>query len=198
MKNLPLIQNGEYFLTTNILTNYGYVNSAKVILKQICTEDNNLYSINDYNNNNITSQPKFILVKLLNNSTNKSIIFENLQNDLFYLEPITKSFNVLTSKHSTKTISIKRTQYPLSPSFAMTSHKLQGKTVEKLIVDLSKPPTGHLDFAYAYVALSRVKTINDLLILRPFDKSILNVKIPIDLEEEMERMKLLQEKTLKQ
>ncbi len=43
---------------------------------------------------NIASKPKFLLVKLLNSTTNKSINLDNLQNYLFYLEPMTESFNV--------------------------------------------------------------------------------------------------------
>jgi hypothetical protein len=38
---------------------------------------------------NIASKPKFLLVKLLKNTTNKSINLDKLQNDLFYLEPMT-------------------------------------------------------------------------------------------------------------
>ena len=63
-------------------------------------------------------------------------------------------------------------------------------------MDLKKPSKGSLDYAYGYVALSRVRTLNDLLILRPFEIDILRAKIPVDLEEEMERLTLLEKKTL--
>ena len=47
-----------------------------------------------------------------------------------------------------------------------TAHKAQGKTLSKAIIDLSIPPTGRLDSAYAYVVLSRLKCLKDLLILK--------------------------------
>ena len=38
------------------------------------------------------------------------------------------------------------------------------------------PEKGNLDHAYAYAVFSRVRSINDLLILRPFSKEIFNLK----------------------
>ena len=57
-----------------------------------------------------------------------------------------------------------------------TAHKAQGKTLSKVIIDLSIPPTGRLDNAYAYVVLSRLKCLKDFLILRKFPISVLQQK----------------------
>ena len=69
------------------------------------------------------------------------------------------------SRRDSLGISFKRMQIPLIPAFAMTAHKLQGQTLNKAIIDL--------DLCHGpeapYVMVSHVRSINDLLILQPFD-----------------------------
>ena len=47
----------------------------------------------------------------------------------------------------------------------MTVHKAQGKILNNLIIDLSKPPTGKLQKEYAYVDLFRITNLKNLVIL---------------------------------
>ena len=60
-----------------------------------------------------------------------------------------------------------RTQFPLIISYAITVHKSQSITVDKVVTDLSER-----DFqpGLSYVALSRVKTIEGLMLDAPFDR----------------------------
>ena len=58
-------------------------------------------------------------------------------------------------------------------------------------VDLSKPPTGKLEQEYAYVALSRTTCLQNLIILRPFNISILQKKISAEKEKEEKRLLFL-------
>ena len=70
----------------------------------------------------------------------------------------------------------------------------QGSTLDKLIVDLTKPDDNFgVDFAYVYVAISRAKSSKDVFILRDFDKNILKINIPSELKIENERLYILQE-----
>ena len=55
-------------------------------------------------------------------------------------------------------------QYPLMLAWAVTIHKSQGKTLEKVRVDLGE---GAFDFGQVYVALSRCRSLEDIHLVRP-------------------------------
>eukprot|EP00660_Eupelagonema_oceanica_P019628 gene19628-biopygen17756 len=63
--------------------------------------------------------------------------------------------------------SIRRNQIPVLPDFSCTAHLCQGTTMTTALVDLDIPPRG--DTTASYVALSRVRSREDLFILRDFD-----------------------------
>ena len=77
-----------------------------------------------------------------------------------------------------KQISVKRCHFPLVPRFACTAHKSQGATLDKAVVDLVPQPNlkSPIDVNFPYVPLSRVRRLQDLTILRPFDASVIKVK----------------------
>ena len=69
-------------------------------------------------------------------------------------------------------------QFPLMLGYAMTIHKSQGKTLSKVIIDISRGAFAH---GQTYVALSRTRRANDMHIVKPlsasdviFDKRILD------------------------
>jgi ATP-dependent exoDNAse (exonuclease V) alpha subunit len=89
--------------------------------------------------------------------------------------PRTRSVCVKMPRMKKKT-SFNRCQFPIVPKFSCTSHKSQGQTLPKAIVDLT--PTGrHVGVEFAYVPLSRVRTMSDLMLLRPIDRSILRIRV---------------------
>ena len=79
-------------------------------------------------------------------------------------------------KPTDSSIPFRRLQLPLSVSFAFTQHKSQGQTLRKAIVDLV-PVNQVSGIEFAYVPLSRVRKLEDLTILRPFDPSVLQAKV---------------------
>lgn len=69
-------------------------------------------------------------------------------------------------------------QFPLTLGYAMTIHKAQGKTLSKVVLDISRGAFAH---GQTYVALSRTRHANDMHIVKPlttrdmiFDKRILD------------------------
>ena len=54
--------------------------------------------------------------------------------------------------------------FPLEPASAITVHKAQGRTIKKVILCLSdrKMKTSNMSYASLYVAMSRVKSKNDI------------------------------------
>lgn len=89
--------------------------------------------------------------------------------------------------HSRKSCTIKRTQLPIIPAFAMTAHKAQGQTMERAIVDLQSC----FGTESAYVMASRVKSLNGLAILRPFDKRKIQSRQSEDSRKEAKRLEYL-------
>ncbi len=92
-----------------------------------------------------------------------------------------------------KNVTIKRTQLPVFPAFAMTDYKAQGKTMPLVIVDLESSRSRQS----AYVMLSRATSLENLLVLRPFKRSRLTKDFSEDLKKETERLNRLSSATLK-
>ncbi len=59
-------------------------------------------------------------------------------------------------------------QFPLKLAWAITIHKSQGKTFEKVIIDLERGAFAH---GQVYVALSRCKSLENLILKKPLRKN---------------------------
>ena len=57
-------------------------------------------------------------------------------------------------------------QYPIKLAWAITIHKSQGKTFEKVIIDLGR---GAFEYGQTYVALSRCKTMDGIILRNPIN-----------------------------
>ncbi|CAF0815662.1 unnamed protein product [Adineta steineri] len=182
----------------NIATELGLSNGTRGIFRELVYDEfveNFQYDETVFpKHTKFITQPKYALVEFssckldsgLKDLKSKIVpIFVTEQTFLFDVkelltEQISKAAKM--ARRPTK-ISIKRKALPLIPAYSITTHKSQGQTLGRIIVDLVTPP-GPVEVASVYVPLSRVKRLDDLLIVRPFDFSSLQVKpSPAQLEE---------------
>ncbi|TDL19354.1 hypothetical protein BD410DRAFT_727336 [Rickenella mellea] len=73
------------------------------------------------------------------------------------------------------------------PAFALTDYKAQGKTMQRVIVDLESCRGSQSP----YVMLSRATSLDGLLILRPFRRSRICCRVSDDLRVENQRLRYL-------
>ena len=82
--------------------------------------------------------------------------------------------------HSTRrktVIPIKRVQLPFVPGSAFKTHKCQGQTLEKVVIDLMFPPDQKSkEVAMTYVSSSRFRRLTDVAFLRDFPLSSIQIK----------------------
>ena len=82
---------------------------------------------------------------------------------------------IFKDKKLKTTISVKRKTLPLIPAYSITTHKSQGQTLPKIVIDLNMP-SGMVEVASAYVPLSRVQQLTDPIVLQDFSISALQAK----------------------
>lgn len=169
MAPLPLVEGMPVILTRNYDVNGGIVNGTEGILKSV------QYEVDQYGNRYATSC---------------IILAPNVMCDaLPYLkekEIVALRSSVTISKRDNatrKTLSFERTQLPVVPAFAITDYKSQGKSYNHVVIDLSSCKSKQS----AYVMLSRVRSLDGLIILRSFDSKQLKSSFSADLKVEMTR-----------
>lgn len=208
---LPLVPGMPVLLTENIATELGLSNGTRGIFRQLVYEESSAGLAFESNyfpkRTKYIMQPKYALVEFpscklesdLADLESKIIpISISEQTFLFGVKELLDE-NVIKlakiNKKATK-ISIKRRALPLIPAYSMTTHKSQGQTLGKVIVDLVMPP-GPTEVASVYVPLSRVKRLDDLLIIRPFEFATLQVKPSTAQLEELKRLDTIAQNTRK-
>ena len=187
---LPLVPGMPVLLTENIATELTLSNGARGIFRQLVYEESpsdvQFHDTNFPANTKFITQPKYALVefshckvdselaelqpKMIPIAISEQTFLFDAKELLLYNDAKAAKINKRTTK-----ISIKSKILPLSPAYSMTTHKSQGQTLGKIIIDLVIPP-GPVEVASVYVPLSRVKRFDDLLIIRPFEFAIIQVK----------------------
>ncbi|CAF4275882.1 unnamed protein product, partial [Rotaria magnacalcarata] len=208
---LPLVPGMPVLLTENMPTELGFSNGTRGIFHQLAYEkssaDIQFQDKNFPTNTKFITRPKYALVEFSNCKLDSELaelqakiipIPISEQTFLFDVkellaENVSKAAKI--NKKTTK-ISIKRKALPLIPAYSMTTHKSQGQTLDKIIIDLVMPP-GPLEVASVYVPLSQVKWLDDLLIIRSFEFAALQVKPSTAQREELKRLDRIAKSTPK-
>ena len=96
------------------------------------------------------------------------------------IERMEASFSLARQKH----IRVCHTQFPLVLCWAVTIHKCQGMTLPEIVIDMS-PSKGKFRAGQAYVALSRVTTLDKLHIINYTQEQIV---VSQSVDEEMNHL----------
>ncbi|CAF0979608.1 unnamed protein product [Brachionus calyciflorus] len=134
--NVPLSHCIKYYLTHTVNSALGLTNGSIINIKKLYLRTN--------------GEINHILCELTD--YRRSFQIEDLEINHFNLERLNKYFKITINK--TK-YTIKRQQFPISPKFVSTCHKVQGKTLDNMIVDLNLSDYKSNPCCYLYVALSR-------------------------------------------
>ena len=196
---LPLVPGMPVILTQNIAIELGLINGMNGIFRQLVYQmdsvSTNIISDAFPNNTQYVHRPLYALIEIVKSKVESNL--EQLQPKLIPIPVVEQTFRVDISdmipkekkgKSNRKSIlSIKRRSLPLVPAYCITTHKSQGQTLNKVVIDL-KLPNETDDIAAVYVPLSRVKRLDDLVILRYFDYKVLQIKPSNSQVAEIERL----------
>ena len=170
LKNLPLCLGMPVMVTTNIDVPGGIVNGS-------------MGTIRSFDYKTLSNGEHILNHCIVHIPTATAAQMPGLGDHEYPIMPDTIYIRVRASK-SKQMITIKRTQVPLIHAFAITAHKLQGQTIDKAVVDLA---ACHGTEA-PYVMLSRVRRLDDLLILRAFPISKIRCRLSEDSRREQTRI----------
>ena len=147
------------------------------------------------NNTQYVHRPLYALIEIVKSKIESNL--EQFQPKLIPIPLVKQIFRVDISdmipkgkkgKSNRKSIlSIKRRSLPLVPAYCITTYESQGQILNKVVIDL-KLPNKTDDIAAVYVPLSRVKRLDDLVILRYFDYKVLQIKPSNSQLAEIERL----------
>jgi hypothetical protein len=192
---LPLVPGRPVILTQNIATELGLINGISGIFRQLMYQEDSVstdvLSETCPINTKYIHRPSYALIEIPRSDIEGS--FEELEPKLVPIPLMDQTFRVdigdtFQKRRNPKAmLSIKRRAFLLVPAFCITTHKSQGETLNKVVIDL-KLPKDTDDIAAVYVPLSRVKRLIDVIILRQFDYKVLLIKPSKSQLAEIERL----------
>lgn len=134
-----------------------------------------VYDISWAEGANVENDPPQVIIVAFDNYTGPPFLLpseEEFRNGARPVVPILRVQHVFVLGAGTGL----RKQFLLLVCYAITVHKLQGITLDKVVCDISEP-----EFAsgLSYVAVSRVKILDGLMFESPFNRSRIYCEDPI-------------------
>ncbi|KAH9855861.1 hypothetical protein C2E23DRAFT_704920, partial [Lenzites betulinus] len=119
-------------------------------------------------------------------------ISSDLEDNIVPIFPENTRFKCTVSVGGKKAVkTVTRRQLPIIPAYAYTDYKSQGKSLTKAIVDIESAKS----LQGIYVMLSRVRSLEGLIILRPFSVAKLCARLSQELRDELNRIDSLDSAT---
>ena len=169
---LRLKVGAKVMLTTNVDVSDGLTNGSMGVVSKILFDG----STNKMKTVLVRFEDDRVGVHARNGSTYKGVDPHAV--------PINKGQATFTV-NGRKSCNASRTQFPLTLSWAVTIHKCQGLTLPEVVVDMS-PEKGKFSSGQAYVAFSRVRSLDKLHIIN-YTRS--QIRISPSAEDEMLRLR---------
>ncbi|CAF3882860.1 unnamed protein product [Adineta steineri] len=199
---LPFVPGMPVILTQNLAIELGLINGINGIFRQLVYEDDSVsigaLSRTFPNNTQYVHRPLYALIEIARSKIECNL--ETLQPKIVPIPLMEQTFrfdvtDILPKNKKPKSnrkamLSIKRRALPLVPAYCITTHKSQGQTLSKAVIDL-KLPNETEDIAAVYVPLSRLKGLVDVAILRHFEYKVLRIKPSKSQVAEIERLNKL-------
>jgi hypothetical protein len=139
-------------------------------------------------------QPEYIFLELANNTEARRIsgLLPGFADNVVPISPQQGRATEVTLPrpwNGIKKITISRTQFAATPATVKTAHTCIDHTLDQILVDLNVAKPARKDTSLIiYVLLSRVGSIDNLLILRPFDRDHLTKAFPNAILNELDRL----------
>ena len=121
------------------------------------------------------------------------LVFPGLPPGVIPLTPSLAPFTVLG--RTGKRFKVSRYQYTMTTGYAFTDYKSQSQTIEYVIIDIGRPPTGSLSPFSVYVALSRSRGRETIRLLRDFNPNLFQNHPSEALRSDMRRLERLNKVT---
>ena len=169
---LPLVPGMKVMIMTNLAINEKVVNGSEGILRQV--------------HYRVDEQDRRYAVKAYVEVKGSTFQYEDLPPAWvpIFPEPDTYKIKLPVGDDETKTFSVNRTQLPIVPAYCYTDYKVQGRTMDRVIVDLQSARSLH----GIYVMLSGVKGLKSVAVLRRFTAATISQRLPPQFRNEFARL----------
>ena len=140
--------------------------------------------------NQVTRKPTTIYIKFDDDKAGKNMIMKSSslfvkENNAVPIEPILARIKIRPGKPSSP--EIQRVQFPIILAYAVTIHKVQGLSLNKVVISFELFKQRSFNSGQIYVALSRSTSLNGIYILGNIDSK--HVRADPRVHKEYERLK---------